>query len=174
MKHICITFLAAIITFSIQAQELPEYNNSAIAWNSKTNQSVPLTQEEGLRKDKVAGAMFGKVKVVMQFQGPKSIARIGAEDTLKVFAKIDKDTNPQGLFKIYKASITGGNREVLVMKSSIGHGAQRSDGDYTYSLKKVSPGIYKLSIPNVKSGDELFFYIGTHESSLAKLTLGID
>jgi hypothetical protein len=168
------TSVSLLISCCSLAQELPEYNNSATAWNSKTNQSVSLSPEEGLRKNKTAGAMIGKVKVVMQFQGLKSRARISGEDTLKIFAKVDKDTNPQGLFKIYKASITNGNREVLVVKSSIGRGVERSDGDYIYTIKQISSGIVRVNIPNVKSGDELLFYIGTHESSLAKLTLGID
>lgn len=166
-------FLSTVVAI-VKAQEFPEYNNSATAWNSKMNQSVPLSPEEGLRKNKTAGAMIGKVKVVMQFEGAKSKARIAAEDTLKVFAKVDKDTNPHGLFKIYKASINNGNREVLVVKSSLGRGVERSDGDYSYTIKKISPGIIRVNIPNVKSGDELLFYIGTHESSLAKLTLGVD
>jgi len=158
----------------VKGQELPEYNNSATAWNRKLNQSVPLSPEEGLRKNKTAGAMMGKVKIVMHFDGAKSKARIAAEDTLKIFAKVDKDVNPQGLFKIYRASISGGDREVLVLKSSLGKGVERSDGDFPYTVKKISPGIVRVNILNVKPGDELLFYIGTHETSLAKLTLGID
>lgn len=175
MKSICYAILGALlISFNSLAQELPEYNNSAVAWNSKTNESVPLLPEDGLQKTKTAGAIIGKVKVVMQFQGTKSKARITAEDTLKIFAKVDKDTNPEGLFKIYKTTIVNGNREVLVMKTSVGRGAERSDGDYTYNLKKISPGIVRVDILNVKPGEELFFYIGTHQSPLAKLTIGID
>ena len=102
---------AFLISFSSLAQELPEYNNSAVAWNSRTNQSAPLIPEDGLHKTKTAGAIIGKVKVVMQFQGIKSKARITAEDILKIFAKIDKDTNPEGLFKINKTTIVSGNRE---------------------------------------------------------------
>jgi len=174
MKIISLVAILSSITCGLFAQELPEYNNSAVAWNSRTNQSVALQPEEGLRKDKIAGAMIGKVKVVMQFSGRKSIARIGAEDTLKIFVKVERDTNPQGLFKIYRTSNNNGNREVLVMKSSIGRGATRFEGDFPYAIKKISPGIFRLDILNVKSGDELFFYIGTHDSALAKLTLGID
>jgi len=174
MKPILLSLALIACTFHLNAQELPEYNNSATAWNSKTNKSSPLIPEDGLQKTKTAGAIIGKVKVVLQFQGAKSKARISAEDTLKIFAKVDKDTNPEGLFKIYKTTIVNGNREVLIMKTSVGRGAERSDGDYTYTIKKISPGIVRLNILNVKPGEELFFYIGTHQSSLAKLTLGID
>src|SRR5689334_22430840 len=110
MKSILLFASLSTMVAIVKAQELPEYNNSATAWNSKANQSVTLSPEEGLRKNKTAGAMIGKVKVVMQFQGPKSKARIAAEDTLKIFVKVDKDTNPEGLFIIYKASINNGNR----------------------------------------------------------------
>ncbi|GHN02570.1 hypothetical protein WSM22_40590 [Cytophagales bacterium WSM2-2] len=153
------------------AQQLPEYVNSATAWNGVSKQSVALTPEEGIRKDK---AMIGKAKVIMLFRGEKSQARIKAQDTLKIYVNIDKETNPQGLFKIYKSTVVKGNREVLVMQTSVGRGVERFDGDHSYTAKKLSPGIFVLNIPEVKAGEELFFYIGTHETSLAKLTLGID
>jgi|GEM_PF-5686248 len=171
-------FYSLILSFfcaaASTAQQLPEYVNSATAWNSNSRQSVSLVPEEGIRKDKMGGAMIGKAKVVMLFKGEKSQARIKAQDTLKIFVNIDKETNPQGLFKIFKASITKGNREVLVMQTSIGRGLERLDGNYSYTMKKISPGIFVLNIPQVKVGEELLFYIGTHDTSLAKLTLGID
>jgi hypothetical protein len=119
------------------------------------------------------GALFSKNKTVIQFKGEKSPARISSEDTLRIFAKIDKDVNPNGLFKIYKSTVKNGNREVLAMTTSL-KGANRSDGNFLYTMKKISPGIFLVKVFGPKSGDELFFYIGTHETSMAKLTLGID
>jgi hypothetical protein len=182
MKKIIYTSvcLSLLISFELWSQEMPEYNNSAIAWNSKINKSVQLQQEEGLRNTKLGagnyipmGGFFAKNKVVLVFQGEKSIARITSEDTLRIFAKIDKDVNPNGLFKVYRATIKNGNREVLAMTASI-KGAQRSDGDFPCTYTKVSPGTFLVKIIGPKSGDELFFYIGTHETAMAKLTLGID
>ena len=176
-----VTLMTLFIGGLLHAQELPEYNNSAIAWNSKNNKSVPLAQEDGLRSQKVGagqfvpmGGLFAKNKTVMKFEGEKSNARITADDTLRVFAKIDKDINPNGLFRVYKSVIRNGNREVLAMTTSAFKGAQRNDGDFPCTFKKISPGIFLVKVVGPKSGDELFFYVGTHENALAKLTLGID
>jgi hypothetical protein len=173
-KIIYLPLLSLFCVAVCSAQELPQYINSATAWNQATHQSVPLAPEEGIRKDKMGGAMIGKTKVIMLFKGEKSQARIKAQDTLKIFVNIDKETNPQGLFKIYKSAIVKGNREVLAMQTSIGRGLERFDGDHSYTIKKISAGIYMLGVPKVAAGEELFFYVGTHDTSLAKLTLGID
>lgn len=163
---------------------MPEYNNSAIVWNSKANISVQLSPEETVRKDKLNsaykipyGALFSKkavVKTTLQLQGPKSKARTAAEDTLKIYAKIDKDVNPLGIFKIYRATIENNNREVQVMQTSKKGNVDRSDGDFQYTIDKIAAGIFLVKVVGPKSGDELFFYIGTHETPMAKLTLGID
>lgn len=180
MKHNYLVTIFILSVSSSMAQELPEYNNSATAWNSHNNKSVQLVQEEGLRSTKLGagnfvpmGSLFAKNRTIVQFQGEKSNARTAVEDTLRIFAKIDKDINPNGFFKIYRTTKKNGNREVLAMTSSI-KGAQRSDGDFPYTIGKVSPGIYIVKVIGVKSGDELIFYIGTHDTAMAKLTLGID
>jgi len=183
-KQYYLVYSLSISAFFGQAQTLPEYNNSGAAWNSKTNITVPLTPEETIRKDKINsaykipyGALFSKkaaMKTVMQLQGPRSKARVSSEDTLKIFAKIDKDIDPKGVIKIYKANIENNNREVNAMQVSKKGDVERSDGDYTYSLRKISPGVFRVDIIGAKAGDELLFYIGTHEMALAKLTLGID
>lgn len=183
-KSYYLVYSLILSAFLSQAQILPEYNNSAIAWNSKANIAVPLTPEETIRKDKMNsaykipyGALFSKkaaMKTIMQLQGPRSKARISSEDTLKIFAKIDKDTDPKGVIKIYKANIENNNREVNAMQVSKKGEVERSDGDYSYSLRKVSQGVFRLDVIGTKPGDELLLYIGTHEMAVAKLTLGID
>jgi hypothetical protein len=181
MKNILFPLILFPSTLRLSAQELPEYNNSATAWNSKINKSISLSLEEGMSSMKLGagnfipmGSLFTKNKFVLRFQGAKSSARLMAEDTLRLFAKIDKDINPSGLFKIYRTSIVNDNREVLAMTTSVKGGAQRSEGDFIYTLKKISPGIFSLKIVGTKPGDELFVYIGTHDHAMAKLTLGID
>lgn len=181
MKKFNLLPLTLLLTIKVaSAQTLPEYNNSAVAWNNKTNSSVPLSPEEGLRSTKIGaanfvpmGSLFAKNKTVLRFQGTRSSARIAADDTLKIFVKIDQNMNPNGLFKLFRATIKNGNREVLAMTTSI-KGAERSDGDFLYTITKISPGIFLVKAVGPKSGDELFFYIGTHDTAMAKMTLGID
>ena len=178
-----LTCLIVIVGIT-NGQQLPEYNNSATAWNSKSNVSTPLTPEEAVRKDKMNssynvpyGSLFSKkaaMKTFMQLNGPKSKSRTVADDSIKIFVKIDKDTDPKGVIKIYKTALENNNREAYVMQVSKKGEVQRSDGDYNYSLNKMSPGLFQVNVVGVKAGDELLFYLGTHEAALAKLTLGID
>lgn len=180
--YLSIVFMLSAFAWS-QAQELPEYINYATAWNSTTNTSTPLAQEEGESKTKVGAQVFlptaplAKHKLVMKFSGLKSVSRIKAEDTLKIFVKIDKETNPEGLFKIYKAKVKSSIREVLYGTFNVNSGTNRLDGDFSYTIKKISPGVFRLSVVGPKSGDELFLFLSSHDSNekfLAKLSLGID
>jgi len=184
MKSIFLFISLSSVVAIVKAQELPEYNNSATAWNSKTKISIPLTPEETVRKDKMNsaykvpyGALFSKkaaVKTTMQLNGPKSKARITAADTLRIFVKIDKDIDPVSVIKIYRATPIDNAREVQVMQVSKKGDVERSDGDFMYFLKKLNPGVFQVNVLGTKASDEILFYIGTHESSLAKLTLGVD
>lgn len=182
-----IYFLAVGLSMTLaltRAQVMPEYNNSATAWNSKANTYAQLMPEETIRKDKMNsaykipyGALFSKkaaMKTTLQLQGPKSKARIAFEDTLRIFTKIDKDIDPKSIIKIYRANVKNNNREINAMEVSKKGEVERSDGDYVYSLKKLSPGVFQVDVVGVKPGDELVFYIGTHQMATAKLSLGID
>jgi hypothetical protein len=184
MRLIFLLFYLSAAAGIAKGQELPEYNNSATTWNSRTNVSTPLAPEETVRKDKINssytvpyGSLFSKkayMKTTMQLNGPKSKARATAEDTLRIFVKIDQNTDPKSIIKIYKAAVENNNREASVMQISKKGEVQRSDGDYTYDLKKILPGVFRVNVVGVKAGDEILFYIGTHEAALAKLTLGIE
>jgi hypothetical protein len=181
MNKLFKTLLIVCLGTSSWAQVIPEYLYSATAWSSKSNISVALSQEEGLRKQKAnainaipMGSLFAKNKVVLKFQGTKSNSRIAFDDTLKIFTRIEETINPQGFFKIYKATKKGENREFLGMTYSLAQGADRSNGDLNYVIRKISPGIFEVEVVGTKPGDELLFYIGRHEKQMASLTLGID
>jgi hypothetical protein len=184
MRSILLSSFLSTVVVIAKAQELPEYNNSATAWNSKTKVSVPLTPEETVRKDKMNsaykvpyGALFSKkaaVKTTMQLNGSKSKARITAEDTLKIFVKIDKNIDPKSVIKIYRATAIDNMREIQIMQISKKGNVERSDGDFMFILKKLNPGVFQVDVLGIKTRDEILFYIGTHEASLAKLTLGVD
>ncbi len=175
------TLLIVCFFSSSWAQVMPEYVNSANAWDTKNKKSVPLTPEEGLNSFKFSaanfvpmGGLFAKNKAMVKIKGAKSASRVAYNDTLKIIAQIDPSVNPAGLFKIFKATVKSDKREFTGMTQSLTKGVDRSDGDYKYTIDKISHGFFLISVLGTNHSDELFFYIGTHEKQMASLTLGID
>ncbi len=156
-------FLFSILT--VEAQNLPEFNDKPAYYNVKTKTLTELEKSQYNTMAKAKGLF--KAESGFFLNGTSSSVRIPKQEELKFILKTTPGIDPTSVFDLVKFEIRKEQR-VFITTTAKSTSTSTSFEKISYDVKKIKEGYYYLVVKNLDKGE---YFLG---SSGFMFAFGID
>lgn len=153
MKSLLGLLFFICISLSVQAQNLPEFNDKPAYLDPKTKQLKELEKSQYNTMAKAKGIF--KAEGGFSLNGSSSSVKFPKQDELNFIAKITPGQDPTSIFDLAQFEVRKDQR-VLITTLAKATSTTTSFAKINYEVKKIKEGYYYLIAKNLDKGEYFF------------------